>query len=133
MTSSPLAGVPVSPLWPRSRWIMSLCMIFASGSSGRRFIRSVPRESSQGLVFAIAIHSGCCPFSMKKFRNSTAMITRSNPRAAPNAKPRVRSSGPARESSTKSEMRMVMIETSSSVMKKSPPMVMPSAMFLSST
>ena len=79
----------------------------------------------------MAIHSGCLSGAMKKLMNSTAMMTRIRPRAAPNAKPRMRSIGPARESSTKSEMRIVMIDTTSSVTKKMPATVTPSAILSS--
>ena len=71
------------------------------------FTRLCARESRKGFDFALSIHAISLP-PMKKPRNQTATAAMSIPRAAPNTKPSVLSSGPMRLSMIMSATRMVM-------------------------
>ena len=64
--------------------------------------------------------AGCVP-GTSQAKNRKATTTMIRPRPSPNRKPSVRSSAPMRLSSTMSENRTVMIDTISSVQRKTPP------------
>ena len=133
----PPATAPRRLIWGRRRSLASVsprsrCMISASGSSGRRFIRSAPSESSQGFDLRHGDPVGLPVRRDEEVEEQDGDDDEDETarRAEDEAERAVER--PGRESSTKSEMRIVMIDTTSSVMKKRPATVTPSARFLSS-
>ena len=94
-----------------------------SGSSGNIDISHCPVFCSTTFDLALRTHSGWLRSGTNHAKNRKATTTIMRPRPRPKRKPSVRSSAPTRLSSTMSEMRAVMIETTRSVPRKTPPAV----------
>jgi hypothetical protein len=93
----------------------------ASRSSGNIDINQSPVPCKTTRDLAPRIHSGWLRSGTSHAKKRKATTTITSPRASPNKKPIVRSSAPTRLSSTMSEKRTVMTETTSRVPRKVPP------------
>ena len=95
-----------------------ICGSISSGSTACSRPTSVSRK---GFDFDWLTHSGCERTSTSQFQKATATTSSRMPRAAPNRKPRVRSSAPMRLSMMKSAIRDVMKEMMISATRKMMP------------
>src|SRR5664280_2614567 len=132
----PVPGAGRSDFWsgPLSggSWSSGFCRfnrfkMVLSGSSGNMDINHCPVLCNTTFDLALLTHSGWLRSGTSQAKNRKATTTMISPRPSPNRKPSVRSSAPTRLSSTMSEMRTVMTETTSRVIRNTAPMLTPAA------
>src|SRR6476646_11726814 len=121
------SGLVSGASWSSGFGFFSLFKMVLSGSSGNIDISHCPVVCSTPFDLAPRTQSGWLRSGTNQAKNKKATTTMIRPRPSPRRKPSVRSSAPTRLSRTMSEMRAVIIETMSSVPRKTPPAEIPAA------